>query len=104
MFTARMEIALGVKSVEIRECTSSNAALKLVSKRWKRKSMSCHPDRGGDAEAMKELNSQYDLAKTAIEYHFRRNASSAVLHATITLAFGATMQFSLHSLWNIHGK
>jgi hypothetical protein len=26
------------------------------------------------------------------------------LHATITLAFGATMQFSLHSLWNIHGK
>ena len=85
MFTARMEIALGVKSVEIRECTSSNAALKLVSKRWKRKSMSCHPDRGGDAEAMKELNSQYDLAKTAIEYHFRRNASSAVLPDQVTI-------------------
>lgn len=85
MFTARMEIALGVKSVEIRECVSSNAALELISKRWKKRSMNCHPDRGGDAEAMKELNSQYDLAKTAIECHFRRNSCNTMLPEQVTI-------------------
>lgn len=77
MFTPRMEVALGVKSVAFRECASLRSALELLSKHWKRKSVICHPDKGGDAEIMKELNSQYDLAKAAIELHFMEGVGNA---------------------------
>ena len=76
MFTPRMEVALGVKSVAFQECASLSSALELLSKHWKKRSVICHPDKGGDAEIMKELNSQYDLAKAAIELHFMKGAGN----------------------------
>ena len=78
--------SLGVDADALRDCADLSEEWGVVKKRYFKKILRCHPDKGGDAAEFRDVNSAFEVLRSLHEKHKIASFARAAAQATSTAA------------------